>query len=212
MCDAAFLCVSLGAVGLQSGSRSSTETLPGGELHPLPHLGEGTPMRFTSEPNRHELQASWQFLAILGMLQCFAISERSCVSAQQWVVLHCCWRLHFKAIISFQCTCMRMYTYMTYRTYLWYMLYENQLPMRICFWFSFVRYCILVFVKQNLWQPAQVFRLFRKAAPQFDAFSLCWGIYGAAGGHQEANRALGWSRGTIAPQYNGNVSEEIADR
>lgn len=45
-----------GAVGLQSGSRSSTETLPGGELHPLPHLGEGTPMRFTSEPNRHELQ------------------------------------------------------------------------------------------------------------------------------------------------------------
>ena len=109
--------VSLGAVGLQSGSRSSTETLPGGELHPLPHLGEGTPMRFTSEPNRHELQASWQFLAILGMLQCFAISERSCVSARQWVVLHCCWRLHFKAIISFQCTCMRIYTYNIYDTY-----------------------------------------------------------------------------------------------
>lgn len=45
-----------GAVGIQSGSRSSTETLPGGELHPLPHLGEAAPVRFTSEPNRHELQ------------------------------------------------------------------------------------------------------------------------------------------------------------
>lgn len=81
-------CVSLGAVGLQSGSRSSTETLPGGELHALPHLGEGTPMRFTSEPNRHELQASWQSMAILGMLQCSflgTIPEGSCVSARQLV-------------------------------------------------------------------------------------------------------------------------------
>eukprot|EP00438_Fugacium_kawagutii_P004982 Skav215279 [mRNA] locus=scaffold2522:44866:51867:- [translate_table: standard] len=49
-----------GTVGLPSGSRSSTETLPGECLPLPPHLlnAEAAPIRFTSEPNRHELQAT----------------------------------------------------------------------------------------------------------------------------------------------------------
>ncbi len=44
--------------GLPSGSRSSTETQPGGDVNRAPSTQVISPMRFTSEPNRHELQAS----------------------------------------------------------------------------------------------------------------------------------------------------------
>ena len=53
---------SSGTMGLPNGSRSSTETQPGGDGHPPSQFNRAqaqvAPMRFTSEPNRHELQAS----------------------------------------------------------------------------------------------------------------------------------------------------------
>eukprot|EP00434_Breviolum_minutum_P017745 symbB.v1.2.015662.t1/scaffold1177.1/size133674/5 len=49
-----------GTMGLPNGSRSSTETQPGGDGHPPSQFNRAqaqvAPMRFTSEPNRHELQ------------------------------------------------------------------------------------------------------------------------------------------------------------
>lgn len=79
---------SAGTMGLPNGSRSSTETQPGGEGHPPSQFNRAqaqvAPMRFTSEPNRHELQASRTANHCGGMsvLGGFVASFVACLSPQ----------------------------------------------------------------------------------------------------------------------------------